>query len=336
MENLDFLNPVTIYQSIVDGTLVDKVDKRLVSGLIAYVGLKLAYSYIMKPTYTFYRYCIRPAKDLHKRYTGGWAVVTGASDGIGLGFCKNLAKLGFNVMMISRNLKKLQEKAEEVKKLNDKVEVKVLEFNFNRPYKANEYKVIYDELDKIDVSLLVNNVGYGYLGDGINYYKMADHNIVSLYQINLTPMIFMTKYFLNRALKREGKKSGIINVSSIASLFPLPDNHIYTGSKAFIDNFTKSLAATPQYKDIDFLVLNTASVESNMNRGKILFSVKPDDYTKQALTILGNEVQDHGHLKHHICASMLYNPITLTILLIDIYNKMDSLGGLEDQKPVGS
>ena len=239
-------------------------------------------------------------------------------------------------MMISRNLKKLEEKAEEVKKVNDKVEVKVLEFNFNRPYKAEEYKVIYDELDKIDVSLLVNNVGYGYLKDSLNYHKMSDHNIVSLYQINLVPMIFLTKYFLNRALARDGKKSGIINVSSMASLFPSPGGHLYTGSKVFINNFTKSLAATPQYKDIDFLVLTTASVTSNMNRGTIMLSVQPDDYAKQALTVLGNEVQDYGHLKHHIFMSLVSNPITMIIVLMDMYSKQDSLGGTEDQKPVGS
>ena len=214
MENLHFLNPVTIYESIKDGSLVDKFDKRIVSGLIAYLGLKLAYNYILLPTYTFYRYFIRPTKDLYKRYQGGWVVVTGASDGIGLSFCKNLAKLGFNIMMISRNLKKLQEKAEEVKKMNDKVEIKVLEFNFNKPYKTEEYKVIYDELDKIDVSLLVNSIGYYYIRDSVEYHKMDDDNIISLYQINMVPMIHMTKYFLSRAIKREGKKSGVINISS--------------------------------------------------------------------------------------------------------------------------
>ena len=62
--------------------------------------------------------------------------------------------------MISKNLKKLEEKAEEVRLVNDKIKVRVIEFNFNRPYKADGYKAIYDELDKIDVSLMVNNVGY--------------------------------------------------------------------------------------------------------------------------------------------------------------------------------
>ena len=93
----------------------------------------------------------------------------------------------------------------------------------------------------------------------------------------------MTKYFLNRALTRENKKSGIINVSSISSTFASPGSHLYSGSNAFIDNFAKSLAANPQYKNIDFLVLNTGSVTSNMNRGKVLFTTQPDDYTKQAL-----------------------------------------------------
>ena len=106
--------------------------------------------------------------------------------------------------------------------VNDKIKVRVIEFNFNTSYKAYEYKVIYDELDKIDVSLMVNNVGYGYLKDCLNYHTINDHNIISLYQINLVPMIFMTKYFLNRALARENQKSGIINVSSISSTFASP------------------------------------------------------------------------------------------------------------------
>ena len=127
--------------------------------------------------------------------------------------------------MISRNLKKLEEKAEEVRLVNDKIKVRVIKFNFNRPYKADEYKAIYDELDKIDVSLMMNNVGYGYLKDGLNYHTINDHNIISLYQINLVSMIFMTKYFLNRALARENQKSGIINVSSISLKFASPGSH---------------------------------------------------------------------------------------------------------------
>lgn len=45
---------------------------------------------------------ILPPLDLYSRYGGGWAVVTGGSDGIGQGFCEELAKLGFNICVISR------------------------------------------------------------------------------------------------------------------------------------------------------------------------------------------------------------------------------------------
>ena len=115
---------------------------------------------------------------------------------------------------------------------------------------------------------------------------------------------------------------------------PGPGNHIYTGSKIFIDNFTKSLAATPQYKNIDFLILNTGSVTSCMNRGTLMLTCLPDDYVKQALSHLGNDIQDPGHFKHHIFISLYLNPILSKIVINDMRRKAATLGYLEIQKPV--
>lgn len=335
MEFAKHFNPLTIYEGIRDGTLVDKFDKRLISGLIALIGAKLAYKLVLSPTYNFYRYCLKPTKDLKKRYGGGWAVVTGASDGIGLGFCKNLAKLGFNVVMISRDKKKLDEKAKEVMAINQDIEVKTIEFNFNRAYLKEAYQPLFDELDQLNISLLINNVGYGYCKDSINFHSMDEDDVISLYQLNMIPMIHMSKYFLRRATRRVGKRSGMINISSLAALFPAPGSHLYTGSKAFVDNFTQSLAATPIYTDIDIISLNTCNVESNMNRGVMMLTVTADNYAKQALNVLGDTTKDPGHFKHYIYMQMIYNPITLPILLIDFYRNMDSLGNLKNQKPVG-
>ena len=55
-----------------------------------------------------------------------WAVVTGASDGIGLGFCRQLARLGFNVALLGRNREKLENAEREVKKENSKVETCII------------------------------------------------------------------------------------------------------------------------------------------------------------------------------------------------------------------
>jgi hypothetical protein len=63
---------------------------------------------------------ILPSKNYRERYgQPSWAVVTGGSDGIGLGFCEELAALGFNVCMIARNRSKMEEALRKIKDLNE-------------------------------------------------------------------------------------------------------------------------------------------------------------------------------------------------------------------------
>ena len=67
----------------------------------------------------FTKYCVLPRKDLHARYGGGWALVTGASDGIGKEYCMELAKSGFNIILMARDNAKLEGVATEIKEAYD-------------------------------------------------------------------------------------------------------------------------------------------------------------------------------------------------------------------------
>lgn len=236
--------------------------------------------------------------------------------------------------MISRSKSKLDEKAKEVQELNPNIKIKTIEFNFNRHLDKTAYEELFKELDKFDISLLINNVGYSHTVKGKQLHSLDDDLVCSFYQINTIPMIYMSKYFLGKAIKREGKKSGMLNVSSLMALISLPGSGLYTGSKGFVDNFTKSLAATRIYKDIDISSLNTCGVATNMNEGKLMFSCQPEEYAKQALNVLGNRVHDTGHFKHHLHLSFIRNPLTVWIVLIDAYRNADTLGKCAYQKPV--
>ena len=72
----------------------------------------------MKFLYFLYRHAIRQRYNLYQRYGGAvgdtWAVVTGGSDGIGLEFCNELAKEGFNICIIARNEEKIKQKLIEI------------------------------------------------------------------------------------------------------------------------------------------------------------------------------------------------------------------------------
>jgi NADPH:quinone reductase-like Zn-dependent oxidoreductase len=142
----------------------DKIDPRLVKGF-ALFGAFVAGKAAMKPVGAFYRHFLRPRRNLKSRYGDGWAVVTGASDGIGKAFAIELARAGFKVALVARNKDKTQEVADEIKS-NFKVETKVIVYDFNKTYTEETFI----ELDKMmrdlgEISILVNNVGVAWLGN---------------------------------------------------------------------------------------------------------------------------------------------------------------------------
>ena len=118
------------------------------------------------------------------RYGGGWAVVTGASDGLGLGYSKALAELGFNVLMVSRNADKLKQAAKEVELMNPTAQIKIFEFNLNRHYSEESYKPLLNAIDELkDVSMLINNVGYRHGLQQI-YHEFDTDQLASTFQLN--------------------------------------------------------------------------------------------------------------------------------------------------------
>lgn len=128
----------------------------MVGGLYSLKGLYFV-------TRSFWR-LIRPGKNLLKEYATGlyqsWAVVTGATEGIGHGYAIELAKQGFNIVMIVRNHNSAKAVTEEIKKISERVQVKTILADFSNsatnPYIFND---IYEQVKELDVAVLVNNVG---------------------------------------------------------------------------------------------------------------------------------------------------------------------------------
>jgi short-subunit dehydrogenase len=89
---------------------------------------------------------------------GSWVVITGGSDGIGYGFAQELAKLGFNMVLIARNKKKLKDTAIFLAG-RYKIEVITIQKDFTKTYESDFYDEIMEKISHLDVSILVNNVG---------------------------------------------------------------------------------------------------------------------------------------------------------------------------------
>ena len=92
-------------------------------------------------------------KDLRKY--GEWVVVTGATDGIGKQYARQLAKQGFKVVLISRTKEKLEAVAKEIED-DFNVEVRIICFDFTKTTGCNEIEKV---IDYLDVGILINNVG---------------------------------------------------------------------------------------------------------------------------------------------------------------------------------
>lgn len=110
---------------------------------------------------------ILPPKNFSQRYgRGSWAVVTGGSDGIGLGFCQELALLGFNICIIARNRTKMESALAALRQLDEEgnIQTKCIVADFLDSSRDDFFAVIGRQLEGLDVSMLVNNVGVSNIG----------------------------------------------------------------------------------------------------------------------------------------------------------------------------
>lgn len=108
-----------------------------------------------------YKYFFRPPTDLSKYLRDdAWALITGASEGIGKAYAFELAKRGFNVILLSRSEVKLEKVANAIRDLYY-VKTKVIVIDFSK-LSLEIYKALKDSLQDLNIQMLVNNVGIAY------------------------------------------------------------------------------------------------------------------------------------------------------------------------------
>lgn len=86
---------------------------------------------------------------------GTWALVTGASDGIGATFCRQLAEQGFNIVLVSRTKSKLDAVEKEIKAINPACQTRIIQKDFCGNSNMEFYKKIKEEVSDLDIGLLV-------------------------------------------------------------------------------------------------------------------------------------------------------------------------------------
>ena len=203
------------------------------------------------------------------------ALITGATSGMGLEFAKELNKLGYDLILVSRSEDKLKELKGSLK---GNIEI--------YPMDLSVEKNLYDLYDKAKgkVDLLINNAGFGVFGKFLDTDLDKELNLIDL---NIKAYHVLTKLFLKDMVERDSGR--ILNVASSAAFEPGPLLSSYYASKSYVYNLSMAIyeELRRDKSHVKISILCPGPVNTNFNeRANVKFSLKglnPNDVVKYTI-----------------------------------------------------
>jgi uncharacterized protein len=164
--------------------------------------------------------------------SSGWAVVTGASSGLGREFVLALAERGHPVLAVARRGERLRSLAEEVRESGGRLESLVADLATSAGIET-----LLERARSLEVELLVNNAGVAGYGPFASALAVRDRGLVRL---NVEAIVALTRGLLPVLLARG--RGGVINVASQMAFQPMPYFAAYAARMAFVLSFSEALA----------------------------------------------------------------------------------------------
>ena len=220
---------------------------------------------------------------LRERY-GEWALVTGASAGIGAEFARVLARDGVSVVLTARREERLRELATELERRHG-IETRVIAADLA---KREDVERVAAATEGLDLALLVNNAGYGYSG---SFAKQDAERLRDMVMVNCVAPLQLTSLLLPGMLARPGR-SAMVVTGSVAGRQPLPLHAVYSATKAFDLLFGEALAVELRDRGVDVVVLEPGSTATEFQEqaGEIAHSGQPvDEVVAAAIDALGRQ-----------------------------------------------
>ena len=222
-------------------------------------------------------------KNLKSRY-GPWAVVTGASSGIGRELALQLGEAGLNLVVTGRDESRLEALAHALKD-EIGVETVVVVGDLSKAATIDE---LFDVSSSFDVGLLVANAGYGTSGAFI---RSDLANELDMLNVNCHALFALTQRFAKRFVDRD--RSGIVLLSSIVAFQGVPNSAHYSATKAYVQNLAEALHIELAPLGIDVLSVAPGPVDTgfakraNLEMGAAL---RPAVIASQSLSALGRKM----------------------------------------------
>ena len=176
-----------------------------------------------------------------------FAVITGASRGIGAQYARALAAQGYDVLLVGRDRTRLESLKQELRHISER-SIWVESLDLSQPDIA---QTLFDRATSYrpEVSLLINNAGFGMYGD---FSEMSLAKIREMLQLHMNTAVESIRLFLPNMLAR--KHGEIITVASVAGFFPIPYITEYAATKAFLIAFSEGLARETQNQGVTIQV----------------------------------------------------------------------------------
>lgn len=174
-----------------------------------------------------------------------FALITGASKGIGKALAEEIARKGYDLLLVARTTSLLEALSHDIQARSGR-EVRFLALDLNLPGSVDTI-LEYIAREQIQINILINNAGYGLWGR-FDTLSLKDQN--SMMNINMGVMIALIHGLL--PLLKANKPSFIMNVASTAAYQAVPTLGIYAASKSFVILFTRALRR--ELKDIGISV----------------------------------------------------------------------------------
>jgi short-subunit dehydrogenase len=223
-----------------------------------------------------------PPESLRRRY-GEWALVTGASSGIGAAFARALARDGVSCVLAARREDRLRSLADELEKRHQ-VATRVVVVDLGAREGAER---LAEAVSDLEIAILVNNAGFGCAG---RFETQDRERMRAMVEVNCAAPAVLTSILLPGMHTRG--RGAVIIVGSIAGSQPLPLHALYSGTKAFANLFGEALWAELQGSGVDCLAVlpGTTETEFQAVSGELPHAGEsPESVVEKSLDALGRK-----------------------------------------------
>lgn len=187
-----------------------------------------------------------------------WALLTGASAGIGVALAKELAAGGTHLVLTARRKDRLEELAKEVNAAHG-VRTEVFAADLAEP-NAPERIFAFTKERELEIELLINNAGFGQYGE---FHSVEKHRLLDMVQVNCAAVVHLTRLYLPEMVAR--RHGDVLILASTASFQAVPYISTYAATKAFDLLFAEGLAEEMKRYGIRVCALCPGSTESEFH-----------------------------------------------------------------------